>query len=136
QQYWAESIMRIASVAASGAYKNITVNSTERNIVFNRDWPQKSPDQAYHLENSLDFLDQAGEWYLDDNAAPHYLYYKPRAGENMTTASVVAPNINTLVRVAGADFDHHAHHLIFEGITFEHANWTRPSQQGNIGLQS
>jgi len=136
QQYWAESIMRIASVAASGAYKDITVNSTERNIVFNRDWPQKSPDQAYHLENSLDFLDQAGEWYLDDNSSPHYLYYKPRAGENMAAAAVVAPRLNTLVRVAGADFDHHAHHIIFEGITFEHANWTRPSLQGNIGLQS
>jgi hypothetical protein len=136
QQYWAESIMRIASVAANGAYKNITVNATEKDIVFNRDWPQKSADQAYHFENSLDFLDQAGEWYLDNNVSPRYVYYKPLPGENMSTAVVIAPAIDTLVKVTGADLGTHAHHMVFEGITFEHANWTRPSVQGNIGLQS
>jgi hypothetical protein len=136
QQYWAESIMRIAAVSANGAYKNITVNATEKNIVFNRDWPQKSADQAYHFENSLDFLDQAGEWYLDNNVSPRYVYYKPRPGENMFTATIMAPNVETLVSVAGTDLDTHAHHMVFEGITFEYANWTRPSLQGNIGLQS
>lgn len=136
QQYWAESIMRIASVAANGAYKNITVNNTEKQIVFGREWPQKSPDQAYHFENSLDFLDQAGEWYLDNNVSPRHVYYKPRAGENMASVVAVAPTVETLVRVTGPGLGNHAHHLVFEGITFEHANWTRPSLQGNIGLQS
>lgn len=136
QQYWAESIMRIASVAANGSYKNITVNATERNIVFNREWPQKSSDQAYHFENSLDFLDQPGEWYLDNNVSPRYVYYKPLPGETMSSASVVAPNIDTLIRVAGSGLGAHAHHMVFEGITFQYANWTRPTHQGNIGLQS
>lgn len=136
QQYWAESIMRIASVATNGLYKDITVNTTERDIVFGRDWPAKSADQAYHFENSLDFLDQAGEWYLDNNVSPRYVYYKPLPGENMATADIVAPNIDTLIRVAGADLGTHAHHMVFEGITFEYANWTRPTFHGNIGLQS
>lgn len=136
QQYWAESIMRVTSVANNGPYKSITVNNHEKEIVFNREWPQKSADQPYHFENSLDFLDQEGEWYLDNNVFPHYVYYKPFAEENLSTASVVAPNIETLVRVSGADFGNHAHHLIFEGITFEYSNWTRPTYYGNIGLQS
>lgn len=136
QQYWGESIMRIASVAANGAYKDIAVNTTEKEIVFNREWPQKSPDQAYHFENSRDFIDQPGEWYLDNNSSPRYVYYKPRPGENMATAMVMAPQVETLVHVAGSDLGNHVHHLVFEGITFEHANWTRPSLHGNIGLQS
>jgi hypothetical protein len=136
QQYWAESIMRIASVATNSLYKDITVNPVEKDIVFNREWPQKSADQPYHFENSLDFLDQEGEWYLDNNSSPHYVYYKPLAEENMSTASVIAPGVETLVRIAGAALGTHVHHLIFQGITFEHSNWTHPTSYGNIGLQS
>lgn len=135
QQYWAESIMRIESATANGSFEDLTINNTEGDIVFNREWPLKSPDQAYHFENSLDFLDQEGEWYLDDRTSPHYIYYKPCSGEDMSAAAVVAPAVETLVSVTGTGFGSHAHHLVFEGITFEHANWTRPTYQGNIGLQ-
>lgn len=136
QQYWAESIMRIASVATNGSYKDITVNTTEKDIVFERAWPQKSNDQAYHFENSRDFIDEGGEWYLDNNVSPRYVYYKPLPGENMANATVVAPTIDTLIKVTGSGLGTHAHHMVFEGITFQYANWTRPTFNGNIGLQS
>lgn len=136
QQYWAESIMRIESISAEGPYKDITAKTEERHIVFNRKWPLKSPEQAYHLENSLDFLDEEGEWFLDDLSYPHYVYYKPRPREDMASISIVAPTIDTLVRVAGANVENPAHHIAFEGITFEHANWTRPTHHGHVGLQS
>lgn len=135
QQYWAESIMRILSVTQSGSYKDIAPNPTERDIVFGREWPQKSPEQAYHFENSLDFVDQAGEWFLDDNTTPGTIYYMPREGENIMTDTIIAPVVETLISIKGSAPGTNVKNLVFEGIIFEHTNWTRPSLEGNIGLQ-
>lgn len=135
QQYWAESIMRIISVSPAGPQKDIALNPTERDIVFEREWPQKSPEQAYHFENSLDFIDQGGEWFLDDNSTPYTLYYMPRAGEDMSQMTVIVPVVETLVSIKGSALGSNVTHLAFEGITFEHSNWIRPSTSGNIGLQ-
>lgn len=135
QQYWAESIMRIVSVATSGSYKDLTPNHEEGDIVFGRDWPQKSPEQSYHFENNLDFVDQEGEWFLDDSTTPSYVYYLPRSGENMSKSQVVAPTVETLVSIDGSTNATHVNNLKFEGIRFEHSNWTRPGSNGNIGLQ-
>lgn len=135
QQYWAESILRIVSVTTASAYKDLAPNAEERDIVFAREWPQKSPEQSYHLENSLDFVDQEGEWFLDDSTSPGYVYYMPRPGEDLSKAQVIAPALETLVSIVGADHATHVSHLTFEGIRFEHSNWTRPSSKGNIGLQ-
>lgn len=135
QQYWAESIIRILSVTQNGSYKDIAPNPTERDIVFGREWPQKSPEQAYHFENSLDFVDQGGEWYLDDNSTPRCLYYMPREGENIMTDTIIAPTVETLISIKGSAPGTNVKNLVFEGVIFEHSNWTRPSLEGNIGLQ-
>jgi hypothetical protein len=81
------------------------------------------------LENSLSFLDTPGEWYLDKST--NFLYYKPRAGENMHTASVILPKLQTLVRGAGV-IDAPLHDITFEGITFADATWLAPNS--NIGF--
>src|SRR5262249_22205609 len=69
-----------------------------------------------------------GEWYDDRATTNRKLYYKPRAGDDLTTA--IAPDLETLVRVAGS-----AHDLTFQGLTFEHSTWTVPNQ-GYVGVQA
>ena len=54
---------------------------------------------VYYFENALELLDQAGEWYLDETQ--NVLYYKPRSGEDMTKATVVAPVLETVVSING-----------------------------------
>jgi hypothetical protein len=72
-----------------------------------------------YLENALELLDEPGEWYFDRPSRT--LYYLPRPGEDMTTAEVIAPRLETLLEVKGA------HDVRFEGLTFAHATWLRPS---------
>src|SRR4030095_16518883 len=89
---------------------------------------------AYYFENAYEFLDSPGEWYR--NPGTNELYYMPRAGEDMTTASVVAPVLEpTLVEIQGA-LDAPVHNLQFYGITFAHSNWTQPSRQGLVMVQA
>ena len=64
-----------------------------------------------YIENALELLDEPGEWYQDSKR--HVLYYLPREGENMSTASAV---------VGGGSFRFQkTTHTWFEGITFADA---------------
>ena len=53
-----------------------------------------------YIENAYEFLDTAGEWYLD--TATGTLYYKPLAGQNMSTADVEVPKLESLIGVGGS----------------------------------
>lgn len=69
------------------------------------------------IENAYALLDEPGEWYLDRPAG--MLYYIPRAGEDLRTATVVAPAPEVLVAGIGT-LDNPIQHLQFRGITFAH----------------
>jgi hypothetical protein len=131
---WADNVLRIASIASSGSTAAIKVQSPE-NMIFGRPNPAFFPSQMrFYFENAFEFLDQPGEWYLDE--AANVLYYEPRAGEDMTTATVVAPSVETLVSVAGASTSDQAGYLWFQGLTFAHSNDLRASQYGFLDAQA
>ncbi len=77
-----------------------------------------------YLVNAREFLDAAGEWYLDTSAGQ--LYYKPLSGENMATADVQLPRLESLLRVGGT-YASPAHHLSFSGLQFSHTSWLQPN---------
>ncbi|MBE0540045.1 MAG: right-handed parallel beta-helix repeat-containing protein, partial [Verrucomicrobia bacterium] len=76
------------------------------------------------FENFLGALDAPGEWFLARDGS---LYYKPRPGEDMAKAEVVAPVADKLLVIqgdpAGGKF---VEHVTFEGLTFHHAQWLTP----------
>jgi hypothetical protein len=76
------------------------------------------------VDNAFELLDSPGEWYLDRSR--NTVFYLPRSGENMATAKVVAPVLETLVSgngTAGAPI----HDLTFSGLQFSYATWLRPA---------
>ncbi|HEY3873589.1 MAG TPA: NEW3 domain-containing protein [Actinocrinis sp.] len=56
-------------------------------------------DTVSFLENAYQLLTRPGQFYLDQSA--HYLYYIPTAGQNMATADVELPLLQSLVTVNG-----------------------------------
>jgi hypothetical protein len=92
----------------------------------------------FHLlswwENAYEFLDQPGEWYL--NPVTKILYYIPLSGQDMSTADVELPVLETLLSVTG-DAVAPVHHINFNGITFEYATWLGPNtSDGYVADQS
>jgi hypothetical protein len=53
----------------------------------------------------------------------------------MHTASVVAPFLETIVKVEGT-VDRPVSNFSFKGISFQHAGWLRPSEKGHVPLQA
>ncbi|GGE02521.1 S-layer homology domain-containing protein [Paenibacillus nasutitermitis] len=76
------------------------------------------------IENAYELLDDSGEWYLDP--ANNYIYYIPKPGEDLETADVVVPVLETLVSGVGT-LDNPIENIIFEGLTFSYATWLKPS---------
>jgi hypothetical protein len=76
------------------------------------------------VENAFELLDKPGEWYLDRTAGT--FYYIPRSGETMSTAKVEAPVLQQLV-VGTGTATAPVHNIVFDGLQFSYATWTRPS---------
>jgi hypothetical protein len=131
---WSDNTLRVASIASSGGTANVKIQSPE-DMIFERPNPAFFPSQLrFYFENALEFLDQPGEWYLDETS--HVLSYKPRAGEDMTQATVVAPMVETVVSVKGTSTSDQAAYIAFQGLTFAHSTYLRPSQSGFIDAQA
>lgn len=132
---WGDSVLRLASYSTSGANALLKFQSTEDGILFQRPYPiLNSVRQVYYFENAYEFIDVEGEWYLDETARS--LYYKPRAGEDMRSATVVAPMVETLLSVVGTSTTAQAHHIWFQGLTFAHSTYLRASDFGFLDAQA
>jgi hypothetical protein len=137
---WSDQVLRLASYTTAGGTASLTFQTPEATIMFARSFPlfgitAKGKGQAFYFENALEFLDQPGEWYLDEST--HILYYQPRQGETMATAQVTAPILETLLSVMGADATTSAaNHLQFQGLTFAHSTYLVPSTSGFLDNQA
>jgi hypothetical protein len=136
---WGDSAMRIASITNSGSTAQVKFQTDEDAIVFVRPNPRMDQvgwgsGRAYYFENALEMLDQPGEWYLDETS--NTVYYKPRTGEDMTTASVIAPMVETIMAVKGTSTSDQASYLWFQGLTFAHSTFMRPSEHGFLDAQA
>jgi hypothetical protein len=128
-----QSNHRIASVTTSGSSAFVTPSEPERTRLFQQGYPIKEPGRPYFFENALEFLDAPGEWYL--NTDTNELSYRPRAGEDMASADVVAPRLERLFSVTGT-LGNPVHDLEFWGLTFEHSTWLVPDTEGYVGDQA
>ena len=89
------------------------------------DWNGTGGPNRYYVENTLEGVQQPGEWYLDRHAGE--LYYWPEG--DITDAHVVAPVLNQLVRVEGdEEAQATVEYLAFRGLTFADADWTLPAE--------
>jgi len=77
-------------------------------------WNKMGSGCLFYLENWLGALDAPGEWFLDRQG---WLYYRPRSGENMARAEVVAPVVGQFLSVQG-DEGNRVQHLYFDGLQF------------------
>jgi hypothetical protein len=136
-QMWEIAVLRIRSITLQGDSAGICFHQPEARVQFEHPWPQpmmkKGFHSAFYLSHALELLDEEGEWYFDKRLRK--LYYIPRQGENMKTAEVYVPVAESLVEIRGT-IDRPVQHIRFQGIHFQHTNWTRPSEKGHVPLQA
>lgn len=86
------------------------------------------------LANSLAFLKDPGQWYLDPKQGK--LYLRPPAGASIEHMDVELPRLTTLLAI-GNSLDEPTQNLEFRGIRFSHTTWLGPSSaEGYASQQS
>jgi hypothetical protein len=86
-------------------------------------WNKMAQGSSYYFENWQGALDAPGEWFLDSQG---WLYYRPRPGEDMSRAEVIAPVVEQFLSVQGDD-NHQVQHLRFDGLQFKYSGFKIPS---------
>ena len=138
-EMWCIANLRVKDIRIEGDSAALTFHNPESHVHFMHPWPSPmvTPDgkhnSAFFFTNVKELLDQPGEWHLDTRGQK--LYYYPRQGEDMRTAVVEAPALETLLRVEGTP-DQPVEYVTIKGVTFSHTTWLRPSLQGHAPLQA
>ena len=136
-QRWAIAILRVKSIDVKDGQAVVRFHEPESYLEFAHPWPQpviggEKGNSSFCLTNALELLDQPGEWFQEYPSGT--IYYYPQASENMETAEVIIPTLETLVTIDGT-LSRPVKHIQFNGITFAHTSWMRPSYQGHVTLQ-
>ncbi|WP_330230360.1 right-handed parallel beta-helix repeat-containing protein [Nocardia sp. NBC_00508] len=125
---WTEARCGVASVSASNGGTVITMAQPAFGralALYNSTWEgqtSRGPGLPTHVENDSAFLAEPGTFVLDrSHPGRHIVRYLPRPGEHPDRTPVVAPALETLLRVSGVSG------VTFRGLTFADATWLRPS---------
>jgi hypothetical protein len=105
---WKHESCPVASITPASGGANINIlsscwnanhtNVPNPNFPFNGNGLPAMSGISY-VQNAYQLLTQPGQFYLD--TAGDYLYYIPRAGQNMATADVELPLLQSLVTLQG-----------------------------------
>jgi len=128
---WAHSRCKVARIVRDGDQTVITMLQPWFTMARKKEGVHV--ELPTYIENALELLDQPGEWYLD--RAEKAVYYIPRPGEDMAQVEIVAPVVEKLIDMKGTP-DKPVANIRFEGLTFAHADWLRPSEIGHVDLQA
>lgn len=137
-QMWEVAILRIKEMDIRGDETILRFHSPESRLEFEHPWPpavisEENGNSPFRLMRAPEFMDKEGEWHYQRDEG--LLYYIPRKGENMQQAEVIVPVLENLVSVQGSK-DRPVSYIQFEGISFQHSTWMRPSLMGYVPLQA
>jgi hypothetical protein len=147
-QWWTLANLRVKSFDVIGEKARLTFHQPESRVEFEHPWPMPIDDSAdiymaddkypfcgnspFFFANTIELLNRPGEWCRDIRTGK--IYYWPVAGEDMNRAEVIIPVLETLIRIEGS-LDNPVRNIMFEGLSFEHTTWMRPSEAGHIPVQ-
>jgi hypothetical protein len=122
---WDASKLRIKSVDTSAHIIYLTGPTTQADFYYGF-----IAGHRYLVENVKDALTLPGQWFLDRSKTPWTLTYLPNSGENPPTDTVIIPQATQVLVATGLEY------VTFQGLTFEHDNWTVPSPLGYASTTS
>ncbi len=120
---WTFTKARVESITRDAATDDryvVRMVQPDWNTYFESTTNYPSKTDMFVIMNAFELLDTPGEYYYDKELKK--LYYYPREGEDMTTAEVITPRINTLLRIQGNGIENQVKNISFEGIRFAYTS--------------
>lgn len=100
---WVETRMRTGNFDPGTRWVDLLPPAPDPVFDLNASHPTHGAGLApYFFDGVFETMSEPGEWYL--NRTTGRLYYIPLPGQDMETASIVAPRLKELFRISGTDF--------------------------------
>lgn len=119
---WNLNLVTVREQVRAGAYQVLLLQQPYGAIAQSFGWGTEfkvSGEQVLH--NAYEFLDQPGEFYFDKTT--HTLYYCKHEHEDLSTAVVIAPMVEGLLRIKGSSLGSRVENISFIRITFAYSDW-------------
>ena len=128
---WVDVMYKVTGVTEDGDnYKYVVdsgrLESTTTKELLSSNSIAIDANDYFYVENALELLDNPGEFYFDKSGT---LYYMPREGEDMTSATVEAAVTDSLINITG-DRNDHVENIVLSGIKFENATYDYAYEHG------
>lgn len=135
EKVWTEKILCVREMDKWGDTIVVRFQQPAGAIINSMAWAGKIDyNKLFYVRNAYELLDEPGEFYFD--RAAQTLFYMCREGEDMTTAEVIAPSSEGLLRLHGESLDKQIHDIRIEGITFAYDTWNLMPVEGSRGFGS
>lgn len=135
EKVWTEKILCVREMDKWGDTIVVRFQQPAGAIINSMAWAGKIDyDKLFYVRNAYELLDEPGEFYFDRSAKT--IYYMCREGEDMTTAEVIAPSSEGLLRLHGVSHDQQLADFHIEGVTFAYDTWNLMDVSGSRGFGS
>lgn len=134
---WAQQLVCVESVSeTSDGNTQVDIQMPYGAVAQNLGWnTEYSPNKDNDVTNVFEWLENPGEFYFDQEAG--MLYYIPKKGEDINSAEVIVPEIDTIIDMKGDQpISDYVHNIVFEGITFAYTDWNLYELEGSHGYAS
>lgn len=91
-------------------------------------------NSEFYIENSLELLDEEGEFYYDKSG--DYIYYKPYPEEILSQCEVCVPVTEILFDIGGVSASSKIENIVFKNLDIRLGAWNKVSQSGLVGIQA
>ena len=103
-----------------------------QNLGWNTEYSTKTDNT---VTNVYEWLEKEGQFYFDQEGST--LYYIPKEGEDIKTAEVVIPELDTIVDMTGdKPLDSYVQDIVFDGLSFAYSDWNLYELEGSHGYAS
>jgi hypothetical protein len=118
---WTQCITPVRQIATSGNYRVLKLQQPAGAIASTMAWGcALVATGACTIQNAFELLTTPGQFYFDRTNQKVYYYSN---GENMSTATVIAPVSAGLIQISGSSTSDRVRNIQFYGITFEYDDW-------------
>jgi len=135
EKVWTEKILCVREMDKWGDTIVVRFQQPAGAIINSMAWAGKIDyNKLFYVRNAYELLDEPGEFYFD--RAAQTIYYMCREGEDMTTAEVIAPSSEGLLRLHGQSNIKQLENFHVEGITFAYDTWNLMPVEDSRGFGS
>ncbi len=134
---WAQQLVCVEDIAGTADGKvDLSLQMPYAAFAQNLGWGTAyNPSTVNDVTNVFEWLANPGEFYFDQEGS--MLYYIPRDGEDINTAEVVVPQIDTIVEFRGDEaLKSYVQNITFDGLHFAYTDWNLYEVEGSHGYAS